>query len=349
MIAAPGRPFEEVRALLLERARARRNPFTHTDPSVAERIVMSLRSTEHEAWVGAFGAAAEDSERDLDAYGYWRVARYPAPTSARKREAYRRSQEHYLRAVAAAEPPLERIEIPFRGRPGEGGTVVGYLRRPRAARPPVLVIWGGIDAFKEERRTDAYLAAGIATLAIDMPGTGDAPLAGSADAERMWDDVFAWIDGRPDLDGDRVAVLGSSTGGYWAAKLSRTHRERIRAAVDHGGPVHAAFTAAWIARSQVGEYPFELAETLAAAFGGSTYDDWVRIAPTLSLAALGVLDRPAAPLLAVHGEGDTVFPVADAELLIERGATGHVTPGGHMGSGDVTRAIVDWLVPLLCA
>lgn len=344
MTAAPGRPFEEVRALLLERARARRNPFTHTDPTVAERIVRSLRSTEHEAWVSAFGRAAEDSGRDLDAYGYWRVARYPAPTSARKREAYRRSQEHYLRAVAATEPPLERAEIPFRGRLGEGEMVVGYLRRPRAVRPPILVIWGGIDAFKEERRTDPYLVAGLATLAIDMPGTGDAPLAGSTNAERMWDDVFAWIAGQADLDGRRIGVLGSSTGGYWAAKLSRTHRERIRCAVDHGGPVHAAFAADWIARAQVGEYPFELAETLAAAFGGSTYDDWVRIAPTLSLAALGVLDRPSAPLLAVHGESDTVFPAADARLLIDRGATGHITAGGHMGSGDVTGAIVDWLV-----
>ncbi|HEX9436643.1 MAG TPA: alpha/beta fold hydrolase [Candidatus Limnocylindria bacterium] len=348
MAAVPSRSFEDVRALLLERARRNRNPFTHTPPDAAERIVRGLTSTAHGPWVDAFDAAGLAAAEDLEAYGWWRVARYPAPTSAAKRDAYRRSQERYLRAMAGIDPAIERVAIPFHGRPGEGSVVVGHLRRPRAAEgPPVLVVWGGIDAFKEERRTDAYLAAGIATLAIDMPGTGDAPLVGSTDAERMWDDVLAWVAGHADLDRDRIAVLGSSTGGYWAAKLSRTHRDRIRAAVDHGGPVHAAFMEDWVARSQVGEYPFELAETLAAAFGGSTYEDWLRIAPTLSLAALGVLDRPSAPLLVVHGEGDTVFPVADARLLIDRGANGLITAGGHMGSGEVTSAIVRWLMKKL--
>ncbi len=338
------RPFEEVRALLLERARARRNPFTHTDPLAAEQTLRTLRSTEHHAWLEVWAAAAEASERDLDAYGYWRVARYPAPTSEPKREAYRRSQTLYLRAARSFDPALERVEIPLSGRAGEGPAVIGHLRRPNdVTRPPLLVMWGGIDAFKEERRTDAYLARGIATLAIDMPGTGDAPIVGSLDAERMWDDVFAWIDRRTDLDNGRIAVLGSSTGGYWAAKLAHTHRDRIRAAVDHGGPVHHAFTPEWIARSQVGEYPFELAETLAAAFGGSSYEDWVRIAPSLSLLRQGVLDRPCAPLLVVHGADDTVFPVADARLLVDRGATARILPGGHMGSRDATSAVVQWL------
>jgi len=324
-------------------------------------ILARLTSTEPGPWVDAFAGAAlphetraADAEaagdtviareHALTAYGYWRVARYPALTTSAKREAYRRSQELYLRAAAGSDPPLERVEIPFHGRRGEGRTVIGHLRRPTAvARPPLLVMWGGIDSFKEERRPEAYLAAGIATLAIDMPGTGDAPIAGSADAERMWDDVFAWTLGRADLDPERVAVIGNSTGGYWAAKLARTHRERIRAAVDNGGPVHRSFTAEWIARSQVGEYPFELAETLALAFGGSTYEDWVRIAPSLSLLEQGVLGRPSAPLLVVHGEDDTVFPVSDARLLVERGASAHIVPGGHMGSGDTTGAIVRWL------
>jgi pimeloyl-ACP methyl ester carboxylesterase len=204
-------------------------------------------------------------------------------------------------------------------------------------------MWGGIDSYKEERRPEPYLAAGFATLGIDMPGVADAPLAGSTDAERMWDPIFDWAGTRVELDPDRVAVIGNSTGGYWASKLSRTYRNRIRAAVCNGGPVHDSFTPAWIARAQVGEYPFELAETLAAAFGGSTYDDWVRIAPSLSLLDLGILDRPGVPLLAVHGEDDTVFPPSDARRLIAAGADGLIVPGGHMGTGDTAAAIVRWL------
>jgi pimeloyl-ACP methyl ester carboxylesterase len=343
-VTAPRRPFEDVRALLLERARERRNPFDRTDPATSERIVRGLRSTAHDEWVAAFGAAARNCDRDLDAYGYWRVARYPAPTSDPKREAYRRSQEHYLRATANERPPLERVRIPFRGRTGERNAIEAHLRvPPGAGRRSLVMMWGGIDSFKEERRPEPYLAAGLATLGIDMPGVADAPLLGSTDAERMWDPIFDWVGTRADLDPDRVAVMGNSTGGYWAAKLSRTHRDRIRAAVDNGGPVHDAFDAAWIARAQVGEYPFDLAETLAAAFGGSTYDGWLRIAPSLSLVDLGILSRPSAPLLVVHGEDDTVFPVTDARRLIDAGADAHVTPGGHMGSGDTAAAIVHWL------
>ncbi len=349
-MSAPQRAFEEVRALLIARARERRNPFDRTDPDTSERILRGLGSTAHAGWVEAFGAAAAACERDIDAYGYWRVARYPAPTSPAKRDAYRRSQDHYLRAMSDADPPLERVGIPFRGRPGEGSVIVAHLRVPSApARPPLLVMWGGIDSFKEERRPEAYLAAGLATLGIDMPGVGDAPMAGSSDAERMWDAIFDWVRRRRDLDPDRVALIGNSTGGYWAAKLSRTRRARIRAAVDNGGPVHGAFAPEWIARAQLGEYPFELAETLAAAFGGSTYNDWVRIAPALSLQRQGLLERPSAPLLVVHGEDDSVFPVDDARLLIERGADGLIVPGGHMGGGDVTGAIVRWLVDRLRA
>jgi pimeloyl-ACP methyl ester carboxylesterase len=343
-VTAPRRPFDHVRALLIARARERRNPFDRTDPGTAERILRDMRSTASDEWVAAFGGAARVCRRDIDAYGYWRVARYPAPTSEPKRDAYRRSQEHYLRAMRDADPPLAQVEIPFRRRPGEGTVIVAHLRVPKArVRQPLLVMWGGIDSFKEERRPEPFLAAGLATLGIDMPGVADAPIAGSGDAERMWDAIFDWALARDDVDPDRVAVMGNSTGGYWAAKLARTHRERIRAAVDNGGPVHGAFEEEWIARAQLGEYPFELAETLAAAFGGATYDDWVRIAPSLSLKRLGLLERPSAPLLAVHGEDDTVFPVADARLLIEHGADALIVPGGHMGSGDVTGAIVRWL------
>ncbi len=282
----------------------------------------------------------------LAAYGYARVARYPSLTSAPKREAYARSRDLYLRATAGAHPPIERVAIPFAGRIGEGSAVPAYLRRPAGSdRPPIVLTWGGIDAFKEERRADAYLAEGWATLAMDMPGTGEAPLAGSTDAERLWDPVFAWVAARADLDARRVAIVGGSTGGYWAAKLAHTHRERIAGAVDHGGPIHHAFTAPWIARAEAGEYPFEYCESLAQAFGMSGADEWRRRAPQLSLLTLGVLDRPCAPLLLLHGESDTVFPIADLHLVLARG--GHrwwrVFPGGHMGRGDTTGAITAWL------
>ena len=67
-----------------------------------------------------------------------------------------------------------------------------------------------------------------------------------------------------------LALHGGSTGGYWATKVAHTHAARLRAAVNQGGPAHFAFQKDWIVNAQRGEYPFELAETLACAFGRST-------------------------------------------------------------------------------
>ena len=345
------RDFSETRALLVARARERRNPFTHTDPDVAARILERLSSTAHEAWVDAFMTEGEACARRDEwgaAYGYARVARYPSLTSAAKREAYTRSREWFVRMVAARDPAFERVAIAFAGRSGEGDRIPAYLRVPAGdVRRPVIVCWGGIDAFKEERRTDAYCAAGWATLAIDMPGTGEAPIAGSIDGERLWDAIFDWVASRRDLDATRVALAGSSTGGYWAAKLAHVRPHRIVAAVDHAGPAHHAFAREWIARASFGEYPFEYAASLAHAFGMRSADEWPQRAHDLSLLDSGVLDRPSAPLLALDGEDDTVFPVADLRLVVEHGGELRLFPGGHMGEGDTSAAIRAWLAERL--
>ena len=345
------REFAQVRDLLIARARARRNPFTHTEPDVAVSVLEHLGSTAHPAWVEAFMTVAEAHARRgqwREAYGYARVARYPSLTSREKREAYDRSREWFLRSVADRTPALERVAFPFAARDGEGTTVPAYLRVPPGDAPRAVVVsWGGIDAFKEERRTDAFCAMGWASLAMDMPGTGEAPITGAGDAERLWDAVFDGIATRPDLDARRVAIVGSSTGGYWAAKLAHVRRDRIAAAVDHGGPAHHAFTRAWVERAVLGEYPFEYAESLACAFGMRSGDEWADRARELSLLERGVLDTPAAPLLALDGEHDTVFPIADLRLVAERGGELRLFPGGHMGEGDTSGAIRAWLAERL--
>jgi hypothetical protein len=364
------RPFDEVRANMLDRARGLRNPFMYTRLDEVERVLNQLHSVDRDAWAEAFvGLAAPYEERAAEAeacgdvaaardlylvaYDYCHVARYPAPNSPGKLRAYRRSQDNYLKAARYFDPPLERVEMSFKGRAGEGAVSVGLLRKPTGVeRPPVVVIWGGIDAFKEERKPDEYLAIGLAVLAIDMPGVADAPLAGSEDAERLWDAVFDWIAARDDLDSTRVAIVGGSTGGYWAAKVAHTHRARIKAAVDHGGCTHYAFTPEWIARSQRGEYPFELAETLACAFGRSTYDDWVEYAPRLSLLTQGILDQPCAPLLLVNGVDDSVFPIRDLYLLLEHGSpkwARFIAGSGHMGPPTAMPTILTWLAEQLSA
>ena len=361
--ALEARPMDEVKRELLERARENRNPFLYTIFGEVRPVIERLRSVERESWAEAFGALAEPHEERaanaeakgdvetarreyLIAYDCYHVARYPAPNSPGKVAAYGRSQELFLKAARYFDPPLERIEMPFRGRAGEGKASIGLLRKPQGiSRPPVVVVWGGIDAFKEERSSEAYLRAGLAPLAVDMPGVADAPLSGSEDAERLWDAIFDYIASRPDLGNDRIGIHGGSTGGYWATKVAHTHAGRLRAAVNQGGPAHFAFQKEWILKAQRGEYPFELAETLACAFDRSTAEEWIEYAPRLSLLDQKILDRPCAPLLCVNGTDDSVFPIDDMHLLLEHGnpKTARFYQAGHMGGGSAQGAIIEWL------
>lgn len=362
------RTYEEAKPLFAERARERRNPMDHVLPEEALRVLDGLNTLDYDTWARAWMKAADPHEerarqaeergdtaaaRDayMLAYGYHRVARYPCMNSPAKRDAYRKSQELFLKAGLYMDPPVERVEMPFSGKPGEGAASIGLLRRPKADHKlPVVVAWGGIDSFKEERRIDPFLAKGFAGLTIDMPGVADAPLAGSEDAERMWDAVLDWIAAQPSLDADKVVLWGGSTGGYWAAKVAHTHRDRLAAVLEQGGAIHYAFQPDWIEKAQHGEYPFELAETLACAFGGEGFDYWVERAPRLSLLDQGVLDQPCAPMLCVNGVHDSVFPIADQYLLLEHGSPKSIRlyNAGHMGHeprtmGDMLAWVEDTL------
>jgi len=361
------RPFHEAREIMLERARQKRNPLTGTKLADITRVFSRLNTLDPEEWAKAFCDAAEPYEEKAEeaeaggdtalakenyllAYATYRIARYPAPNSPAKRRAYTCSKTNWLKASRYFEIVPEPVEIPFPDQTGEDKIISGYLYRVPGDDPcPVVVCWGGIDGFKEDRQPEPFLKNDLNLLAIDMPGVADAPINGSQDTQRYFDTVFKWIAKQPNLDSDRLAASGSSTGGYWAAKVAHTHRDGLRAVVNHGGPVHYAFQPEWIEKSQFGEYPFELAETLASAFGLSTFDDWLESAPSLSLLDKGLLDQPSAPLLCVNGVDDSVFPIRDHYLLLEHGSPkfARFYPGGHMGPPAAREVSIRWMADVL--
>jgi hypothetical protein len=108
---------------------------------------------------------------------------------------------------------------------------------------------------------------------------------------------------------------------------------------------------AWVAAFGALAEP-HMAETLAHAFGGESYADWVRLAPRLSLLDQGVLEQPSAPLLLVNGVHDSVFPIRDMHLLLEHGSAKSArfyADAGHMGGPDAAGVIQSWLAHHLSA
>ncbi|HEX9880725.1 MAG TPA: alpha/beta hydrolase [Candidatus Binatia bacterium] len=361
------RPFPEVRHILMERAREQRNPFAETRLEDVTAAFSKLSTLEPAAWAAVFSEVALPHEekakaaeaagnkqeaRDsyLAAFATYRIARYPAPNSPAKTEAYLRSKDNWLKAARFFQCPPEVVEIPFRPRAGSAAPIKGYLYRPSTSGPhPMVVSWGGIDGYKEDRLPGPFLQENLLLLSVDMPGVGEAPINGSQDHEAFFDALFGWARSHPEVGRKPIAAMGASTGGYWAARVAHTHADFLRAVVNHGGPVHFAFQPDWIEKAQFGEYPFELGETLAFAFGLESFDDWVQHAGQFSLLDQGILDNPAAPLLCLNGVDDSIFPIRDHYLLMEHGSpkTARFYPGGHMGPPEARALAVRWVADML--
>jgi esterase FrsA len=368
------RTLEEVKAEVLRRA-GRVNPVETIQPADAEAVMSALGSLDRDHWaeqwckIGlgyearaddrAKAGAGRDEVRELYMQGFdaCRVGRYPAPTSPGQLAAYRHSLRIFRKAAPLCEPALRIVELPF-----EGKTLVGHLQLPPGiAKPPVVMHWGGVDGWKEDRQhvSGLIMKAGLASLAIDMPGSGENPfLYGDPSAERTY---FAWMDylaGLPEIDGGRLGIWGGSFGAYWAARLAFVAPGRIRGAVFHGGNIHYGFQKDWLVPAFTtggATYLFGAASLLDArgrAMGTKTLDEFLAAAPRFSLKAMGLLDKPSAPLLGVNGKLDDQAPVADIYLLMEHGnpKSARIYPEGHhmgrtpsMPYDDVLTTIVLWL------
>jgi pimeloyl-ACP methyl ester carboxylesterase len=268
------------------------------------------------------------------AFEYYLFARFPLENSPGKEKAYEKALEAFAAYAKIPYPPIEIVRIPF-----EGKEIVGYLRLPINVRPaPLVVTIGGLDGRKENAafRNDAYLAQGVAYLAVDMPGTGQSTIRQVVPgAEREFTRVLDYVATRKDLDARRVVVYGGSWGGHWAARLAYTEQKRIRGAVVQGGPVHEYFQPGWQKEAiKTREYLFELFEARAAIYGARTLDEFLAYGPKMSLKTAGWLEKPSAPMLVINGMKDTQVPVEDVFLLMRSGSPKDVwinPQGGHMG------------------
>jgi len=196
--------------------------------------------------------------------------------------------------------------------------------------------------------SDAFLARGMATIAMDNAGTGESPVKGVVDADRSFLAMFDWAAAQPDLDAARAGCLGRSFGGYWATRLAHLYPDRIAGAVNWGGGAHFMFQRDWIEASRYPDsYLMDLVETRSRMLGASNDEEYIAYFERLSLLDQGLLDRPCAPLLLVNGKDGRQCPIADMHLLMERGSPKSVRlfPGGHMGlTPQTVPTIVDWLV-----
>jgi esterase FrsA len=306
----------------------------------------------------ALQAKGDPTAKDmyLRANKYYKLAHYPTDNSPKKKEAYKKGLDAFLQYGSYLKPKLEVVRIPFAGK-----EIVGYLRLPDGPLPaPLVYLVTALDSRKEEWavRNGIYLSQGIGIFITDMPGTGQAPILGEPNAERMFSRVLDYFKTRQEIDYNRIAFYGGSWSGYWAAKMAIVEKDRLKAVVAQGVGVHHYFTPEW-QRKALGtpEYLMDLFAARASVYGVNTLDEFLAYGPKMSLINQGLVDKPSAPTLLINGELDSQVPIEDLHLLLRRGSPKEawVNPKGqHMGRGpgwssqkiqrDVT---VPWMVRML--
>jgi dipeptidyl aminopeptidase/acylaminoacyl peptidase len=246
-------------------------------------------------------------------------------------------------ALPHLRPAGERVAIPY-----EGKELYGILRKPAGAeRPPVIVMAMGLDSTKEE--CDAYeqpfLARGMATLAFDGPGQGEAQydFAIRGDYEVAVTAVIDWLQTRHDVDTDRIGMWGVSLGGYYAPRAA-AFEKRIKACIALGGPFD--WSGAWDGLPELTREAFRVRSHCASQ------DDARRHGAALSL--VEAAPRINCPIFIVNGKLDRIVPWRDSERLAQA-VKGPVElmiidEGNHIANNRAYRwrpASADWMAQQL--
>jgi len=358
------RTLDEIKTEAIHRAENGMYPLIGLDPADVREAFQSIRTKDKDEWAAAFMGVADrymtegkslektdPAKANADYIRAWRLysfGRWPIPASPGKQRSYEKAMEAFLAHARFWDPALEVVHIPF-----EGKEITGYLRLPKNAKGPVplVIAVNGLDSRKEDltESFSAILPFGIGFLAVDGPGTGQAPIKVSETSERMLSRVIDYAQSRPDIDKNRLAIHGVSWGAYWATKLAIAERTRLQAASAQSPPVDTFFQKDFLMNSLLGnrEYLFDQVPALMAILDGvTTLDQMEETLPKMSLVKQGLLGKPMAPMLVIAGVLDTQVPISDIYLLLSKGdtpKTAWINPqGGHLG-----RQVHVWPDPLI--
>ena len=377
------RTIDEIKVEAVRRAEVGQYPLIGLDPADVKDAFTGIHTSDKDEWAAGFMHVADryfDEARSLekstdkadlakanaDYVRAWRLysfGRWPIPASAGKQRSYEKAIQAFLAHTKFLDPPLEVVHIPF-----EGKEIIGYLRLPKNATGPVplVIAVNGLDSRKEDLTESfgAILPFGIGFLAVDGPGTGQAPIKVSETSERMLSRVVDYAQSRPEIDKTRIAFHGVSWGAYWATKMAIVERARLRGASAQSPPVDRFFQKDFLMNSLLGnrEYLFDQVPALMNILEGvHTLDEMGEFLPKMSLVHQGLLGKPMAPMLILAGVLDTQVPIEDEYLLLSKGDVpkdAWINPhGGHLGRQVgvwpdpriFKEVIIPWLVKTLQA
>ena len=214
-----------------------------------------IRDGDFESWHTAWNRTAERTEAlgvdtlqaghrtsaaqaFLRASNYYRAAEFfLSPEDLRRIIAFEKSRITFGRFLELSGILVEQIQIPY-----EGTTLPGYFYRVDGSLEPrpTLLSLGGFDSTGEELYFFAAAPAllrGYNVLTFEGPGQGEPlrvhHLPARPDYEVPVRSAVDYLLTRPEVDRDRIALMGTSLGGYYASRAA-AFEPRVKALIIHG-------------------------------------------------------------------------------------------------------------------
>ena len=254
----------------------------------------------------------------------------------------------YDKFIQYAGRRIERVELPY-----EDKSIAALLHFPRDIKgdeevPCVLYI-PGMDGVKEDTPmyADPLLERGVAILAIDGPGQGETRERGikctASNYEEAGKLACQYLVERPEIDADRLAIMGSSMGSYWGPRVAAVE-PRLKACAVSGVNVEPGQNTIFNSASPT----FKLNYMYMAGYDDEAAFD--EFAKTLTLEL--VAPKIRCPYLIVAGEDDDLCPIEFVYQFMEKiaGPKVLIVYEGEKHSIRNPRArtlLVDWLVDRL--
>jgi dienelactone hydrolase len=260
----------------------------------------------------------------------------------------------FLEASARMTPTFTPVEVPY-----EDAALPGYLCIPEttsAKGVPMVIDIGGIDAWAEEQYFKigaALVERGYGVLLLNGPGQGAAKqrgIVGRYDFETAATAAVDFVQAHSRVDADRIAFIGSSLGGYYAARAA-AFEPRLKATVIWGAAI--GFDPSLIDATGSGRAGSRIRQ-VERFLGVEGIDALLEHGSKFQLGP-AVLGNVSAPVLILHGGSDMLAPVSHAQTVYDdigySDKTLLVYPPGTPGSahcqldalGIAQRDLCDWL------
>jgi dipeptidyl aminopeptidase/acylaminoacyl peptidase len=254
----------------------------------------------------------------------------------------------YDKFIQYAGRPVERVELP-----SQGTSIAALLHLPpnkKANEKVACVLYiPGMDGVKEDNpmHNDPLLERGVAVLAIDGPGQGETRERGIKCTASNYQDAGKlacdYLVTRPEIDPDRLAIMGSSMGSYWGPRVAAVE-PRFKACAVSGVNVEPGQNTIFNSASPT----FKLNYMYMAGYDDEAAFD--EFAKTLTLREVAPMIR--CPYLIVAGEDDDLCPIEFVHQFMDAisGPKVLMVYEGEKHSIRNPRAralLVDWLVDRL--